>query len=478
MKVRQVDVAVIGAGTAGLNARREAEKRGAQALLIESGPYGTTCARVGCMPSKLLIAAADVAHEIARAPQFGIHVTGPARIDGRAVLERVRRERDRFVGFVVESTESVPEELRLRGRARFVAPTTLEVDDHTRVEARAVVIAAGSSPTIPPALEGIRDELLTNENVFDLEDLPESVAIVGTGVIALELGQALHRLGVRTVIFGRSAHLSPVTDPEVQRSIREVLGAELTLRLRADYRVDRDPAGGYRIAWRTADGAAGEERVERVLAASGRRPNVAALQLEKTGLALGRDGVPLFDRRTMQCGDAPIFLAGDVSGDRPVLHEAADEGRIAGHNAGAWPDVRAQMRRTPLAIVFTHPEIALVGERFADLDLDAVEIGEVFYEEQGRAQVMGLNAGRVRIYARRDCGTLIGAEMFGPRVEHTAHLLAWAVQQQQSVECTLENPIYHPVIEEGIQTALRDLASQLKMMPPVHPEDLECGPGN
>lgn len=478
MQTRRVDVAVIGAGTAGLNARREAEKAGAEALLIESGPYGTTCARVGCMPSKLLIAAAEAAHDVAHAPFFGIELPGPARVNGRAVLERVRKERDRFVGFVVESTEGVPERLRLRGRARFVAPTTLEVDDHTRVEAKAVVIAAGSSPAIPPGLEAVRDSILTNEDVFELEDLPGSVAVVGTGVVALELGQALHRLGVRTVLFGRSDRVGPATDPAVQESIRTVLGEELVLRLNSEISVSKDARGGVLVAWRTRDGRKGEERFERIVAAAGRQPNLAGLELSKTGLELDRRGVPVYDKRTMQCGDSPIFLAGDASADRPLLHEAADEGRIAGANAGAFPNVKAKPRRTPLAIVFTHPEIAVAGAAFADLDIDAIEIGEVFWEDQGRARVMGKNAGLTRLYADRECGTLVGAEMFGPRVEHTAHLLAWAIQERLSVERALENPFYHPVIEEGIQTALRDLQAQLKLAPPRRAEDLECGPGN
>ncbi len=134
METRNVDVAIIGSGSAGLNARREVEKAGGQPLLIESGPYGTTCARVGCMPSKLLIAAADAAHEVAQANRFGIDVAGGWKVDGPKVLERVRSERDRFVGFVVEETESLPGEQRLIGHARFIGPTTLDVDGHTRVD--------------------------------------------------------------------------------------------------------------------------------------------------------------------------------------------------------------------------------------------------------------------------------------------------------------------------------------------------------
>src|SRR6478609_7523812 len=118
MQILDTDVAIIGAGTAGLAAYRTVKAAGQRALLIEGGPYGTTCARVGCMPSKLLIAAAEAAHGIHRAPGFGVHVEGKVRIDGREVMARVKRERDRFVGFVVSGVEGIPEADRIRGFAK------------------------------------------------------------------------------------------------------------------------------------------------------------------------------------------------------------------------------------------------------------------------------------------------------------------------------------------------------------------------
>src|SRR4051795_50916 len=120
-----VDVAVIGAGTAGLAAYRAAKAAGKRAVLIEGGAYGTTCARVGCMPSKLLIAAAEAAHAIGRAPGFGVHA-GPPRVDGREVMARVKRERDRFVGFVLDGVDNIPLEDRIRGYAKFRDAHTLE----------------------------------------------------------------------------------------------------------------------------------------------------------------------------------------------------------------------------------------------------------------------------------------------------------------------------------------------------------------
>jgi dihydrolipoamide dehydrogenase len=474
---RQVDVAVIGAGTAGLSARRAAVAGGASVVIVESGTYGTTCARVGCMPSKLLIAAGDAAHEVAHAGTFGVRVPAGVRVDGPAVLERVRRERDRFAGLVIEGVTAIPERERIRGQARFLAPGVLAVDDHTRIEARAVVIATGSQPTIPPSLLAVGEHVLTNDSVFDLADLPRSLAVVGTGVIGLELGQALHRLGVRTSFFSHSRRLGPFTDPDIQHSASAVLGRELTLHQPVEIAVRRD-GGQFVITWQE-DGTGREARVDVVLAAAGRHPTVAALDLALAGVTLDPDGRPAIDPHTLQCGTAPVFFAGDVTDYRPLLHEAADEGRIAGANAAAYPHVRSRPRRTPLMIAFTDPNMAVVGTPWAELDHAAIEIGSVDYGDQGRARVLGRNAGLVRIYARRACGTLLGAEMFGPRVEHTAHLLAWAIQSGMTVEQALAMPFYHPVIEEGIRTALRELCARVehRPLPPPPPHDLECGPG-
>jgi dihydrolipoamide dehydrogenase len=196
------DVAVIGAGTAGLAAYRAAKAAGRTALLIEGGTYGTTCARVGCMPSKLLIAPAEALHGVERFGAFGLRLAGEVEVDGRAVMARVRAERDRFVGFVLQGVAAIPPADRIDGCARFVDDTTLIAGEST-VTAHAVVIATGSSPAYPAAWAALGDRLVTNETIFDWTRLPDSLVVFGPGVIGLELGQALHRLGVRVKVFGR-----------------------------------------------------------------------------------------------------------------------------------------------------------------------------------------------------------------------------------------------------------------------------------
>ena len=161
------DVAVIGAGTAGLAAERAARANGASTLLIDPYYRGTTCATVGCMPSKLLIAASHAAHSARSTGMFGITVSDIA-IDGKAVMQRVREERDRFARLTRENIEEIPDGIRLSGRAKFTAPNRLELDDGRLIEARSIVIATGSAPFVPGAFAGLGKRLLTNESIFEL----------------------------------------------------------------------------------------------------------------------------------------------------------------------------------------------------------------------------------------------------------------------------------------------------------------------
>ena len=475
MKTLNTDVAIIGSGTAGLNALREVEKADADWLLIESGGYGTMCARTGCMPSKLLIAAADAAHNIDQASVFGIEVKGKT-VDSHSVFERVRKERDRFAGFVVKSTEARPEEFRIQGHAKFIGQNTLQVDDHTIINARSIVIATGSEPFIPSPFERIKDDVLVNDDVFELQELPRTLAVIGTGIIGLELGQSLHRLGVETTFFTRSNRLGALTDPVIHNKAREVLSKELNFVFNSNITHAEKTSSGINLKWKDRQGNQHDQIFEKILVSTGRKSTLQNLNLEAAGVSneqVSRD----WNEQTTQIGELPIFIAGDVAGHRQILHEASDEGRIAGKNAALYPHTIAQVRRTPLAITFTDPQMALVGKTYSELQPDKIEAGEVSYDDQGRSRVMNQHRGMIRIYAEKTGCALVGAELFSPRAENLAHLLAWAVQQKMTIQQALEMPVYHPVLEEGVRTALRDVMSKLKLTGDCRSVDLADAPG-
>jgi dihydrolipoamide dehydrogenase len=462
MKKLEVDVAIIGTGTAGMGAYRASLEHTDSIAVIEAFHYGTTCARVGCMPSKLLIAAAEAAYHAAHTEPFGVSLKGEILINGREVMQRVRSERDRFVGFVLESVESFNPNHRIRGYGRFLDPHTLQVDDHTQISAKSIVIATGSAPSYPAHLKHLGDALVVNDDVFDWEDLPESTAVIGPGVIGLELGQALHRLGVRTTVFGRGGRVGIVTDPELKAICRKVLSSEFDLQYCADLQSLKRVGEQVEIEFLDNEKKPRKESYAKVLVATGRTPNLD-INLENSGLELGERGVPKFDSRTMQCSDSHIFIAGDVNNKLLILHEASDEGRIAGANAATYPSLKPGFRRAPLFVVFSDPQMAIAGSSYSELKDGSQDFitGAVSFENQGRSRVMRVNQGGLRVYFQAETSKLLGAEIFGPRAENLGHLLAWSCQQGLDIDELLAMPFYHPVIEEGLRAALRDAKSKL-----------------
>jgi dihydrolipoamide dehydrogenase len=456
--VRAVDVAIIGAGTAGLNAWKAATAEGASALMIDPGPLGTTCARVGCMPSKLLIAAADAAHGAERAELFGVQA-GPVTVDPVAVMDRVRSMRDLFVRKTVSRGPGRAREAGalLDGRARIVAPGVLEVGEQ-RLEARSIVLATGSRPWTPPPWRGLGDRVLTNDDVFELERLPGSVLVIGAGAIGLELGQAFGRLGVRVAVLDVAGRLGALDDPEVHDVALTLFRKDLEIHLRHELKHVKLVDDGVLVRFVGEDGVEREAVWERILVAAGRRANLDGLGL----VTIGLDPLPEPDPRTGRLGESNVFVAGDVSGSRMLLHEAAHEGRIAGSNAARFPEVTSHERKTPLALVFSDPQIALVGLRHGDLDPEAHAVGGLDFAFQSRAKVLGRDAGRLHVYAEVVTGKLVGAAIVGPAAEHLAHLLAWAVEAGMTVAQAVDMPFYHPVLEEGLEGALKDLAGKIQ----------------
>ncbi|QIB64199.1 dihydrolipoyl dehydrogenase [Kineobactrum salinum] len=480
MDIRKVDIAIIGAGSAGLTAYNAALKHSDNLVLIEGDVYGTTCARVGCMPSKLLIAAADSAHEAARSGLFGIQV-GNVVVDGGQVLDRVRRERDAFVGAVLTAMETIPAAHKLWGRARFLAPGRLAVGENLQVEAERIVIATGSSPSIPDMFKDLGDRLLVNDSLFELPSLPASIAVFGAGPLGLELGQALSRLGVRVRMFGRGGSLGGIADEEIRSYAERCFNEEFYLDTRSEVTAVSLTDEGVSVTFKHREKGQVTETFEYVLAATGRSPNLGDLHLaDNSGLTLDDKGIPVTDPSTLQCGDSPVFLVGDANSHAPVLHEAANEGRIAGGNAGRYPDLASVERQVPFAVVFSSPQIVTVGvpvARLSATERQPYVTGSSCFENQGRSKVIGKNRGILKVYAESGSGIFVGAEMFGPDAEHIGHLLAWAAQQRLTVPAMLAMPFYHPVVEEGVRSALKDLNSKLKKVSVAVNECLECGPG-
>jgi dihydrolipoamide dehydrogenase len=452
VKERKVDVAIIGSGSAGLYALGKVRPSGKSFVLINGGELGTTCARVGCMPSKAVIQVAEDFYRRNVFNRYGIEGHEDMNLPIPEAMEYVQDLRDIFVERVLSnSTDKLPEENFIEGYARFIDTDLLEIDTGELVRAENIIIATGSRPIVPRAWESFRDRIITTDEFFELEDLPKSIAVVGLGVIGLEIGQSLRRLGLEVTGIDQLATIGGLSDPEVARTAIEVFGKEMPLWLGHPAEVTEADSGMLRVQ-------AGEQVVEvdRVFASMGRTPNLDKLGLENIGLELDARGIPVFDPGTMRIGDTRIYIAGDVTGERPLLHEAGDEGRIAGYNAISV-EPTAFRRKTPLSITFCDPNIVVVGVRFADLDPASTATGQIQMGPVGRAMIMAKNRGLIRVYADKTSGRLLGAEMACPKGENLGHLLAWCIQKEMTVGEVLQMPFYHPVIEEALQAALYDL---------------------
>jgi len=462
-----LDVIIIGAGSAGLAAVREVRKHTQNFVIINDGPWGTVCARVGCMPSKALIEAANAFYYRNTFTEFGIQGANFLTPDIPAVLRRVRRLRDNFVASTVKTTENLGRR-GISGRARLLAPDRLEVNGQ-ELRARNIIIATGSSPIVPKPWSTLEKQILTTDTLFEQENLPTRMAILGMGPIGVEMAQALSRLGIEVAGFGGNKMIAGLTDPQVNSVAIELLGRELSLNLGEKAELTA-VSEGLRV-----QAGDSEVVVDGVLVALGRRPNINNLGLETLGVPLDEHGMPPINRSTMQVADLPVFMIGDANDQSPILHEAADEGYIAGFNATHSAPI-CFARRIPLAIVFADPSIAVVGSRYQALDSTKTLVGEVTFDNQGRARLGQYNKGILRLYAEAQSGRLLGAEMCAPAGEHMAHLLALAIDRSLTVRELLRIPFYHPALEEGLRTALRALMAQL---PASNESDLAtCGAFN
>ena len=268
----------------------------------------------------------------------------------------------------------------------------MQVGDHTQIRADRIVIATGSRPFILPQWrEAAGDRLIVNDDVFSWDTLPESVAVFGPGVIGLELGQALTRLGVKVEIFGLGGALGGISDPAVLADAKNIFGAELKLHLDAETEISRNEAGDIVVKWHDREkGDSGVFTAQYLLAAAGRIPNTDNIGLENLAIERDARGVPKAHPLTMQTSIPHIFIAGDASNQLPLLHEASDQGKIAGDNAGRYPHIENGLRRSLIGVVFTDPQIATVGMKYAQMrerykNPECVVIGEVSFQTRGAA---------------------------------------------------------------------------------------------
>lgn len=445
------DLAIIGSGAAGFAAAIQATNHGARVVMVERGILGGTCVNIGCVPSKTLLRASEV-HFQAREHPFAGLTTGAGPVD---------------LGLLVGQKDGLVEKLRaekyaalieaygfdyVRGSAEFLDDRRVRVGEQT-IEARAFLVATGASPAVPD-IPGLADAgFLTSTSALAQRRVPESLAIIGAGYIALELGQLFRRLGAQVTLMQRGERLLPAYDPEIATAVHGVLrdqGVEVLTGVRYDR---AEACSGGRRVWIEVDGRRRAVEAQAVLVAVGRRPNTGELALERAGVELGPRGEVLVDDR-LRTSTPGIYAAGDVTLGPQFVYVAAQEGALAADNALGTAERRVDHRIVP-SVIFTHPAIAAVGlgeERAAEagyrvrtsvLPLDAVP----------RALVNHDTAGVIKLVADADSGRLLGAQVVSENAGEVIYAATLAVRFGLTVQDLRETLAPYLTMAEGLKLA-------------------------
>lgn len=463
-----VRVAVLGAGPGGYAAAFRAADLGLDVTLIdpEVNPGGV-CLYRGCIPSKAFLHVARVLREAREARDWGVTFATP-QID----VARLREWKEGVVAKLTSGLTSLAKARgvkQLHGRATFADVHTLSVEGalpgRHKVEFDSAIIATGSRPAIPDALVLDSERVMTSTDALDLRDVPESLLVIGGGYIGLELGTVYAALGSRVTIVEVTDHLLPGVDPDLVRPVAAVIGRAFeAVRLTTSVERLRETAEGITVALKGANGESREAVFDKVLIATGRRPNSSGLGLENTSVSVTDAGFIEVDaqRRTKE---ANVFAIGDVAGQPMLAHKATHEGTLAADVIAGGTSVW-EPRAIP-AVVFTDPEIAWCGltETQARANGVPVEVARFPWQASGRAMTLGRTDGVTKIVHEPESGRVLGVGICGHSAGELIAEGVLALEMGAVVEDLAASIHPHPTLSETVMEAAevaRGLSVHLK----------------
>ncbi|WP_411826159.1 dihydrolipoyl dehydrogenase family protein [Luteolibacter sp. AS25] len=461
METRHFDYVVIGGGSAGYAAARTAKETFDNVAVIEDAEeLGGLCILRGCMPSKTLIYSAEVLHLAQHGEKFGLKVEN-ARADMKALHERKLVTIEDFSSYRREQLKSDRFHL-IRDRAVFVDEKTVELKGSgERVTADYFMIATGSVVNTPD-VAGLRETPhWTSDDVLDLDFLPESVIVLGGGIVACELAQFLNRVGTKVTQIQRSSIVLKETSPDAAEVVMKAFRDE-GIDLHTDTSLESVAKEGEEYVVRFSEnGESKEVRAAHLFNALGRKPNSAKLGLEKAGVETKKSGhIEVNDMQ--QTANPRIYAAGDVAGPFEIVHLAIMQGEVAaGHAAGKSVTPVDYDGKT--AVVFTDPQIASAGISLAEAEDRgiAVVVADYPFDDHGKSILMEAKYGYVKTWADKASGKLIGAECVGKDAGELIHAMAVAITLGAKPADLLKVHWYHPTLSEIWSYPLEDLVDEL-----------------
>ena len=443
------DVAVLGGGPGGYVAALRAATRGAKVCCIESGLLGGVCLNVGCIPTKAMLHASEVCQHIARAAEYGL-AAGEPKVDGAVFMKRVV---DVSAGLRkgVEGLLKARKVDVLRGRGRLTARDTIVVEGDgapQEVKAKSIILATGSRPVRPTFLPWDSGRVWTTDEATTAKTLPESVLIIGGGVIGCEFATVYAELGIPTTVVEMLDRLVANIDAEAGKAVQKSL-QKRGVKVRLKTKIVGMTATKKGIVAEIEGG----EKIEAAVALSavGRAPNVEELGLESVGVALDGRIVKVDDRCRTSVEN--IYAVGDCAAVMQYAHLASRMGVVAADNATGHA-ARDPRNVVPVG-VYTHPEIASVGlsEAEAAAGGKEVRVSRFHYQASGMARAYGDTEGMVKLIAETKFGEILGAVVIGQHATDVIQEIACAMKNELTVEELAATIHPHPTFVEGILEA-------------------------
>ncbi len=449
------DLAIIGAGSAAFAAAIKARSLGARVVMIERSTIGGTCVNVGCVPSKALLRAAEVFYRAGHHSFAGIQTQAervdlPALVAAKNDLVAALRQ-EKYLDLVEAYDWEV-----LHGEASFEDTRRLRVNG-TVLEAGAYLIATGASPAFPP-IPGLQEAgYLTSTTALDLVDLPRTLAVIGANAIGLELGQYFQRLGTHVVLFEVLPRIAPFEEPEISEALAAHLAGE-GMEIVPGAQITR-VAGGRIFA--TAGSQERTWEVDRILVATGRRPNTAGLGLERARIETDRRGAIVVDE-TLRTTNPRVWAAGDVTPAPQFVYVAAHEGTLAAENILTGAARRLDLTALP-RVTFTDPQIAAAGLTEAQAREAGHEVATASLPLRyvPRALVNRETDGLFKLVAEARTGRLLGAHVLAENAGDVIYAAVLAIKLGLAVQELAETFAPYLTMAEGLKLAAQSFQSDV-----------------
>ena len=453
--MKKYDVIVIGSGC-GMNIVDEALRLGLNVALVDKGPLGGTCANTGCIPSKMLIFAADRIAEIQEAREFGIEAE-IRNIDFGFIMERMRKSARENREHMKQGVAETKDLDFYEGSGRFVADHTIEVNGET-IKGDKVFIAAGSRPLIPP-IKGLEDvDYLTNETVLELKERPESVIIIGGGYIAVEYGHFFAAMGTEVTMLEMADRLILSEEPEIAELLKKQLSRRMEVHTGVQAQELKGNAGGVTVTVNDIEtGKKREFSAQKAMVAVGRRSNADLLALGNTGVEIDRRGFIKVDEY-LETTKRNIFAVGDINGQQMFTHVANEEASLAAYNGiHGSTKVKMDYSAAPHA-VYSHPQIASVGlTEEAASKAFKVMVGKAMYSDVAQGDAMMESNGFAKAIVEANSRKMLGFHIIGPYAPILIQEVIEAMASGGGIDQIQTSMHIHPAITELIPAVLSNL---------------------